>query len=62
MLDDADMGAPQARRRAGGLALQDADLARLAAQRRGRIGRDVGVIACSVDPVTVGLAGQRLRW
>src|SRR5438105_14896408 len=62
VLDDADAGAPEAQRRAGGLSGQDADLVGLgAAQGRGRVQRDVGIIARAMDSAGVGLAGQGPR-
>src|SRR5205823_138479 len=62
MLDDADMRAPQAGRRAGGFALEDADLVGIGtAQGRRRVQRYVGVAAGAVNPVAVGLVSQRDR-
>src|SRR6266851_1522676 len=62
MLDDADAGAPEAQGRPGGFALQDPDLVREgASQCRGRVQRDIGVVAGAVNPVDVGLAGQGPR-
>src|SRR5438105_4910102 len=61
MLDDGDVGAPGARCRAGGFAFKDAELPGPAAQGRGRIGRDIGVVAGAVNAVAVGLVGQAER-
>src|SRR5438874_11488003 len=58
MLDDGDVGAPGAGRRPDGFALEDAELAWVeAAEGRGRIGRDIGIVAGAVNRVAVGLVG-----